>query len=222
MRSLWPLSANDSQVEISIILNSSCVKRSPVIFEDPSSISLRQVKRRQRLYALQPLFLVYLSDKMVKEIVRNETILSGEEYDHYNDDVSEIEGESAEAAESGRRRRRSATSACHVEDFEVTFSDLKLDYVLAPASYNARQCSGSCSHSTISKQHSDFANNHAKIMASAVEVAKQDPSLFRVQPEPPCCVPTKYASMTLITPKLDGSLKYVVYSHMKVTECKCR
>ena len=214
VRSLWPLTKNDSFVEISIVLKSNCVKRSPVVFEDPSAISLSQMKRRQRLSALQPLFLVYISDEAVKETVRNETMLSSEEYENYNDDV---EGDSSE----GVRQRRSADSACQVSDFQVKFADLDLDYILVPTSYNARQCKGSCSHRTVSK-NGYLANNHAKLLASASLLAESKPELFRVQPEAPCCVPSQYASMTVIVQRPGGSLKYVMYSHMVVKECRCR
>ena len=219
VRTLWPFHANETHIEISVVFNSECVKKSPVIFEDPASISLSQARRRQRLSDLQPLFLVFLTDEMVKEIVANETASPTEAQPNYNDDV---EGDGTEATE-GRRRKRSDSDdqACQLEDFDVVFADLGLDYVKAPYSYNAKRCRGSCSHHTLSRD-GDLGNNHAKLMASAVVVAEHRPEKFQVQPEPVCCIPTKYTSMTLITEALDGSIKYVVYSHMKVTECKCR
>ena len=197
VRSLWPLHANDTNVEISVIFKSDCHKKSPVIFEDPSTISLSQTKRRKRLNLLQPIFIVHLSDEMVKQIIRNESTLSGEDYQNYNDDVSHIEGESTTG---DRRRKRSLPSACNVTNFQLTFSDLHLNFVLAPHSYNARQCKGSCSHHTLNRNEG-LANNHAKLLASASLLAQSKPDMFPVQPEPPCCVPTKYESMTLILPE---------------------
>lgn len=212
VKSLWPPSSDETDVKITIILRSNKCKV-PVIFEDPATIPLQQTRRRQRLSALQPLFLVFLSDEKVKEVIRNETTASGED-SGYNDDVGVTESGS-------ERRKREATEACGIEDFKVVFRDLKINYVYSPYSYNARQCRGSCSHNTLGSR-GELANNHAKIMASAELVAENNPYTFLHDPKGPCCVPTKYSALTLVIPQLDGSIKFVVYSHMIVEECRCR
>lgn len=214
VRSLWPPQVDESHVEITVMSRTNCRKRASVYFEDPTSIPLSQVRRRKRLYALQPLFLVYISDENLKEIVRNETSSAAEEFDNFDDTAT------GSAATQGRQKRQ-ALQKCGMSDFEIVFGDLKLDYVLVPHSYNAKQCTGSCSHQTVT-DHKELATNHAKLMASAKVLSQIQPGTFARQPKGPCCVPTKYGSMTLVTPGLDRSLKYVVYPHMVVQECRCR
>ena len=221
VRTLWPVTSDDSHLEITILLRTDCQvsRKVPVIFEDPSTVSLQQLRRRRRLYARQPIFLVHISDEAVKEVVRNEALASPNNHKYYNDDVSNLE---EELENQDRRRRQASEQPCGIEDFEVVFEDLDLDYILAPHSYNARQCSGSCSHQTITANGA-LANNHAKIMASAKFLSQLKPGEFVKEPKAPCCVPSQYSSMTLIIPDVkNGGIKYVVYSHMIVTECKCR
>lgn len=217
VKSMWPPNTNETEVKITVLTSSNCQKKAPVYFEDPTSISLSQTKRRQRLYALQPLFLVYISDEVLKELVKNESMTHTDDYND-GDDIT-VESDSATA---GRRKRQAPTEEeCQVEDFRVTFSDLNLDYIIAPSSYNAKQCKGSCSHQILN-EHKQLGNNHAKIMASASLLEHIQPGSFIKKPKAPSCVPTKYGSLTVISPGQDMSLKYVVYSHMIVEECQCR
>lgn len=212
VRSLYPPRSGETHVQINVIFRTNKCKV-PVIFEDPTSISLHQTARRQRLSAMQPLFLVYLSDEKIKEVIRNDAITSGEDYE-FNNSMPDLE-------DSVERRKRDVEGACGIEDFKVVFSDLHINYVYAPYSYNAKQCKGSCSHSTLGSK-SALANNHAKIMAGAAAVAEREPHKFLREPNGPCCVPTKYSALTLVIPKPDGSITYSLYSHMVVTECRCR
>ena len=224
VKSIWPPPVDQTQVEITVLTSSSnCLKKAPALFEDPTAIPLSQSKRRQRLYALQPLFLVHLSDNVLKEVLKNQSSSHTDTYSSYNDDISSEETDSS-ATEGQRRKRQvvsSQTGQCGVEDFMVTFEDLNLHYIIAPVSFNAKQCRGSCSHSTLTT-HKELGNNYAKIMASANLLETVEPGTFPHQPKAPCCVPTKYDSLTVITPRNDMSLKYVVYSHMVVEECRCR
>ena len=211
VRSLWPPKLNESVIEVTILFTVNCQtsKKVPAIFEDPTIVPIHQKKRRQRLSALQPLFLVYLSDEHIKEIVRNETQPNSVE----EEDKSDIAGL--------QRNKRSTNHQCSMENFYVNFNDLQLHYVLAPSAYNAKQCRGSCSHSTVSI-NSHLANNHAKIMASAKKLSEIRSDIqFLNAPKGPCCVPTKYSSLTLVIPK-GQSIEYVVYPHMIVEECRCR
>lgn len=213
VKRLWPPKSGETHVEVTVVFRTDKCKV-PVIFEDPTTIPLRQVRRRQRLSALQPLFLVYLNDEKVKETIRNETTSFGDDSE-YNDDVA--------GAESGpeRRKRDTSEAACTIEDFKVVFRDLRINYVYAPYSYNARQCRGSCSHNMLGSR-GQLANNHAKIMASAKLMSDRKLAPFLQEPKGPCCVPTKYSALTLVIPQQDGSIKFVVYSHMTVEECRCR
>lgn len=220
VRTLWPPKTNDSPVEITVVFRTNCQvsRKVPVVLKDPTSISLKKMKRRQRLQALQPLFLIYLQDEILREKINNETILSDEESDDPNRDVATMENETATA--EGRRKRQ-ASSACHLEDFEIVFHDLNLNYVLVPARYNARQCSGSCSHHTFSSNRY-LANNHGKIMASAKLLSQLKPSMFGDAPKGPCCVPTKFSALSLLVPAEDMSLRFVTYMHMVAKGCHCR
>jgi hypothetical protein len=213
VRSLWPPQSDQTHVKITVLFTAK-KSRAPILFEDPTSVPLQQTRRRQRLSALQPLFLVFLSDEEFKETIRNETI-SGEDAGPHDDIAA------AESSSDSERRKRAATEACGIEDFRVVFTHLKINYVYAPFSYNAKQCRGSCSHNTLISQ-GHLANNHAKIMASADLVAERRPKAFQHDPKGPCCVPTRYSPMTLVVPQHDGSVKNEIYSHMVVEECRCR
>ncbi len=211
VQSLWPPKENESRVEITVMLRTDCVsaKRVPMIFTDPTSINPTQVRRRQRHLALQPLFLIYLSDEEIKEIIKKEKMASEEE-----DEATILDA---------RNRRSASNQICQAEDFYISFVDLRLDYVLVPLGYNAKQCRGSCSHSTLSQpKNSNLGNNHAKIMASAKILSQIKPEIqFDSEPKEPCCVPEKYKSMTVIIPKGEG-IELLVYPHMIVESCKCK
>lgn len=213
IKSLWPLPINHTEVEVTILTSSACHKRASVYFDDPTSISLSQAKRRQRLYALQPLLLVFLSDEVLKE-----EVMKQQANQNYGDDIT-VDDSTDEGTAPGRRRR-STSDECQVQDFHVSFADLNLQYVLAPAAYNAKKCAGSCSHQTLD-QFKNLGNNHAKIMASAAVLEQLNPGTFASDPKEPCCVPTKYDSLTILTPH-EMSFKYVVYPNMIVQECMCR
>ena len=222
VKSLWPPSLNQTQVEVTVLARTDCRKKAPVHFEDPTSVPLLQDRRRRRLSTLQPLLLVYLSDEELREAVINQTATTSGQ-DDPSSDISNTAGagEGGEAAAEGRRKRRQASEECHVEDFQIDFHDLNLNYILAPASYNARRCMGSCSHQTLN-DHGTLGNNYAKIMASAAYLERIRPGTYPKVPKEPCCVPVRYSSLPLVTPREDSSLMYVVYSHMVVEECGCR
>lgn len=179
-------------------------RKVPMTLADPASVPLSQTRRRQRLTNHQPMLLVYLSDEILKTEIQQEAEppTVGE-----NIDVDHIE--------------KRATSGCHVEDFLVNFQNIELTYVLAPFEYNAHKCVGSCAHSVLRRQ-GNLATNHAKIMASAVAFQDYNPQTpFHHQPTDPCCVPTKYESMSLLI-FIDNELNYAVYPTMVVTACGCR
>ena len=88
--------------------------------------------------------------------------------------------------------------------------------------YNAKRCTGSCSHTMLARR-GQAGTNHAKIMASAKAVSQVYPSVvFRHPPRDPCCVPTKYKSLSLIVTRGEGIIELEVYPAMIVEECGCR
>ena len=219
MWQLWPPVAEDDAVEVTLELRVNCQenKKVPASFVSPATIPLSQKKRRERHGPLQPLLLIFLSDEDVKRIVKDELRPmeppEPTESDDYASDNSTVP-RVARAAESDK--------PCSIEDFPITFHDLHLFDVLIPYTYNAKKCSGSCSHSTL-KRNDRLATNHAKIMASATIISRiKNDVYFTSPPSDPCCVPTRYQPYALVVQTHDGGVEYIVYPSMVVDECGCR
>ena len=218
IQKLWPPSVENHEIQITLTLRVDCKKNKkvPAAFVDPSAIPLTKAKRRQRHLALQPMLLVYISDKQVKDMIENEGQRSQIPEEEEEIDLSEQLGETQS------EEKRSTTQYCSTEDYTVNFHHLRLYHVLVPYEYNAKRCSGVCSHSLLTRR-GHLGTNHAKIMASAYAVSKVDASVvFRHQPQNPSCVPTKYSSMTLIVSRGEGNIEYEVYPAMVVEDCGCR
>ena len=214
MQQLWPPPPPDTEheVEITLELRVNCRrnKKVPGTFVNPATIPLSQKKRRERHAPLQPLLLVFLSDDEVKRIVKDEIRQARANHTAMSN-----------SSEPRVRRSVSITKTCSVEDFPVTFHDLHLFDVIYPVTYNAKVCSGSCSHSTLTR-NDHLATNHAKLMASAKTVSQLKPDVrFASPPQDPCCVPIKYHSYALIV-LTNRVPQYVVYPSMAVDECGCR
>ena len=202
------LSGVSPDIEATLVITVDCVgnKKVPVSFMDPASVPLGQGPRRQRLSRLQPMLLAYLSDEVIKEEVRQE-------------EKQELVGENLD---TNSVEKRAQDIGCHIDDFTVNFHNIDLVYVLAPYEYNARQCVGSCSHSVL-RHRGSMATNHAKIMASAVALKRYNPRIpFLHNPVEPCCVPTKYESMSLLVVDDITEFNYAVYPTMSVSQCGCR
>ena len=198
-------------IELTLTITVNCVsnRKVPVSLVDPASVPLGQGPRRQRLSRLQPMLLAYLSDEMIKEEVRQE-------------EKEELVGENLDTNSVENREKRAQDAGCHIDDFTVNFHNIDLVYVLAPYEYNARQCIGSCSHSVL-RHRGSMATNHAKIMASAVALKRYNPQIpFNHNPTEPCCVPTKYESMSLLVVDDITEFNYAVYPAMSVSQCGCR
>ena len=195
-------------IELTVtISNTDCIKnrRVPLTLADPASVPLHQAPRRQRLSKLQPMLLVYLSDEHLKTEIEQEA-------------QPPTVGENLDVEE----REKRAVRGCHLEDFSVNFHNIDLTYVLAPFEYNAHKCVGSCAHSVLRYQ-GNIATNHAKIMASAVAIRDFNPRTpLHHQPTDPCCVPTKYNSLSLLILDDINELNYAVYPTMTVAACGCR
>lgn len=218
VRELWEQNSDCEEIELSVEFRVNCrdQKKVPVYLTDPASIPLSQAKRRQRYERYQPLLVISLNDEEVKEIVRKEiNDIANSSTVHENSVLQQQEPAHAE--------KRSANSACGKEDYWINFQVLQLHYILVPHSYNAHRCSGSCSHSTLSRNE-NLGTNHAKIIASMKAISQYDHSIaFANTPQDPCCAPTKYESLQLITTSYDrSSINIEVYPSMIVHECGCR
>ena len=189
IQELWPPRKEEHVVEFTLTLSVGCkhYKKVPATFVNPAEIPLKNAKRRERHRVLQPMLLVHLSDMQVKEMVKSgeqQTLPGGEE------EIVLSEGDT-----QSERRKRNTGNFCAIEDFTVNFHDLQLYYILVPFQYNAKRCTGSCSHTMLARR-GQAGTNHAKIMASAKAVSQVYPSVvFRHPPRDPCCVPTKYKSL---------------------------
>ena len=197
---------NDT-IKLEVMIGVNCItnKKVPVTLVDPASIPLTQGPRRARLTKLQPLLLVFLNDKLVKTEIEQES------------QPPEV-GENIEV----ETRKKRDVDGCHLEDFSVNFHNIDLTYILAPYEYNARKCVGLCDHSIL-RYRGDIATNHAKIMASSMAFREYNPNIpFHHEPTNPCCVPTRYESLSLLIFNDINELTYAVYPTMTVTECGCR
>lgn len=193
------------EVTVTITVDCRSYKKVPLTLVDPSSVPLSQGPRRLRLSKLQPMLLIYLSDENLKEELKKaaaDPMHSGEDLD-----VEEIE--------------KRSSSGCHLEDFVINFHNIDLDYVLAPYEYNARRCTGLCSHSVLRYQ-GNIATNHAKILASAYALRNRNTHTVSQQLKEPCCVPIRYDPMPLLTLYDYDELNYAVYPAMSVSACGCR
>ena len=219
LQHLWPPVSADHEIEVTLELRVDCKqnKKVPGSFVNPATIPISQKKRRDRHLPLQPLLLVFLSDEAVKRIVKDELRTA----------VPVERPESDYGAENSTTQRvaRSAVAAekaCSIEHFSINFHNLQLTNVLYPMAYDAKRCSGSCSHSTLT-DNDHLATNHGKLMASAKIVSQLKPDVrFPSPPSDPCCVPTKYRPYALLVQPPEGGAKYVVYPSMVVEECGCR
>ena len=212
---LWPPRAENSEIEFTILLRVNCKlsKKVPASFMDLTSISPSQAKRRQRHMSLQPMLLVFIDDEETRKLIRSEAAPVRVDDQSVMIDADFAENSGAEV------RKRSTNGACSVTDFNVNFLDIRLMYVVAPHSYNARRCSGSCSH-TFLRRSPKLGTNHAKIMASAYLLSTTG-SLFPQPPKEPCCVPEKYSSLTMIIRQPRG-VDIKMYPSMTVESCECR
>lgn len=209
LRELQSLSGKVSNhIELTVTISVDCDtnRKIPVTLADPATVPLTQGPRRFRLSKLQPMLLVFMSDEDLKTEIQQEA-----EPPQPEDNLNIRE-----------RERRRVSRGCHLEDYPINFHNLDLTYVLAPFEYNAHRCVGSCSHSIL-RHRGHLATNHAKIMASAVALKNYDPHIvFHAQPTDPCCVPTKYESLSLLILDDLDELSYAVYPTMRVAGCGCR
>ena len=211
VQSIWPPSADTPLVEIILRLQVNCDERRkvPVNFINPAEISLEQINRRNKhVRNLEPLMLVFLDNKEVKEKLRKE------------EEQAEIVGQEKDITQLEGGRAKRALDGCKLENFTINFAELRLDNILSPHSANIRMCTGSCSHTFI-KLNSNTATNHAKMMASTYALHKLNPAEFEGSREP-CCVPTMYDPLFLLMQHHDQSIELNLYPDFLVKKCGCR
>lgn len=213
---VWSPTNDHILVEVRLVSTVDCetFTKVPLKFINPAEIPLDQPLRRERHLDLQPLLVVSSDDSLVKE-----TIAKGSE-------VREVENEKLEMQGIEERRRRSAPShPCRIENFPVTYSDLRLTDFITPNWTNIKRCAGSCSHAVLRNADS-LATNHAKLMASAKIVDEIFPSVtFEVEPQNPCCVPVEYSSTYIIERVREGDdfvFEMTLYPNFVVERCGCR
>ncbi|KAL5483786.1 hypothetical protein EMCRGX_G020201 [Ephydatia muelleri] len=159
----------------------------------------------------QPLLIIHLSDKKLRQKLIEST------------------AESNELTETRSKRTSDYyPEACRIHNYTILFSDIGLSNILVPYSYNARKCTGLCSSPYF--KGVDDVNNYAVMVNSAkaaynalrpaVAAALSDE--YVPPPTAPCCVPTRYSSLTTLMQNLDGSVKVETLSDMQVLACGCR
>ena len=113
--------------------------------------------------------------------------------------------------------------ACKIRNFTINFSNIGLNYVLIPYSFNARKCEGLCSPPYY--KGVDDVSNYA-LLINGAKVAQDGSNLTGSEnlppAESPCCVPTKYSPQILTTQHRDGSIRTEFYGDMMVETCGCR
>lgn len=209
LKTLLPLAlstntSDDLNIEFLVTQQVDCTKtkKVPAAFVEPTSIKLSQEKRRERHLPLQALLLIYATDE---DIVKDQHVIAQSE------------------EEENQKQKRSASRACHRESYQIRFSELQLNYILAPAMYNAYRCVGGCTHQQLSA-NSRLATNHALLMASAKFVSDLPNSniAFPRRPRDPLCSPTRYESLPILISIANDMVDIEHYPSMKVTECGCR
>ena len=113
---------------------------------------------------------------------------------------------------------RRSTSSCQISSYVVDLHELGLTNVIEPRYIDISKCSGNCNERRVINR---LGTNHAKIMANNYnqQIHFGEPVTATV----PCCVPTKYESVSLRMRSLDGTdIVTKTEKHLKATECGCR
>ena len=194
-------------------------KKVPLMVVDPATIPVEESERREKHLTVQPMVILYLDEPEVKEQMRLQT--KGDHVDEFL--LGEDSGEHPSKREAGPTENTTASeSPCHLENLTISFHAAKLYHVIVPVSYNARQCVGQCTLSTL-QDGKDYINNHAQLLASAASVYASDPQLFEKEPKLPCCVPLTYGEEWLMLYDYTlGTISAQSYPNMVATSCGCR
>ncbi|GMT09258.1 hypothetical protein PFISCL1PPCAC_555, partial [Pristionchus fissidentatus] len=130
--------------------------------------------------------------------------------------ASEEERRRKEKKERRRKNRKHRTGGdrglCHRKSMYVDFTELSWgDWILAPAGYDAFQCSGTCPYPFPAQVN---ASNHAIIQGLLHNYNDEIPE--------PCCVPTEMAPLTILYREISDRIVVKIYPDMIVSACGCR
>ena len=222
--SVWtPYSHQLPIIEITLRMEVDCVrhKKVPFQFANPAEVELSKTFRRGKFTNLQPLLLVFLEDRLVKDKLYTEKKLVEEEKE-----IARNGNYTIAVNETAARQKRSASTLCRKEYFTVNFTELHLEYIIAPPILNISKCAGSCSDYIIAP-HPTIATNHARIMASAKSLndnqgfKSPNSTMYGLNHKNPCCVPVEYEARYL-TLYYVGSLHHQLFPEIVVKSCGCR
>ncbi|CAG7729894.1 unnamed protein product [Allacma fusca] len=154
-----------------------------------------------------PVLFTY-SDDGVNKKQRNAKALSRA----YRSANANNNGAAGNKKRKNHRNKNRKRNLCSRHKMFVDFTDVGWnDWIVAPPGYHAFHCTGECPFPMA--EHLN-ATNHAVIQAL---VNSMNPQMV----PPPCCVPTKYSSLSLLY--TDSSDKIVLknYNEMVVDACGC-
>ena len=199
IKAVWDRS-NASVVVVSIQLSAEEDGMVPAEIVDPLAMPLDE--HRNRCTALQPLLLLYLEDGSLK--TRAKVLSTG----------PAAEGGALQDTVTARARRTPLRgSSCSLYNYTVTFSDIGVDYVLAPETVNVGGCSGSCATSYQRSMPPGTVTNHASVIAAADGLQKESSQ--------GCCSPLRYQPIYLMVVNSEAILRVQLFTDMVVSTCGC-
>ena len=217
LKNCWDSIDNISIIEFQVQFRKiQCIpgkKKIPLEIVDPATIPLKQERRRNRHWPLQPFVLIFLDDEEEKKLLHDSLQVSQPEEEY----MVGLEGDEMEM----ERSKRASVPRCEVGSYHINFANLGMFHILAPFSYDAKQCSGDCSKRSV---HNHYFNNHARLLATAYHQYQSSNSNETVTyvPQDPHCVSLTYDYLNLIIIKRNGSFESRNYPNMIARSCGCR
>jgi len=110
-------------------------------------------------------------------------------------------------------KQEAGVATCQRNDLLVDFRDIGWgDHVIAPSSFEAHYCAGSCPFPIPSTVN---ATNHA-ILLDVMQKLRLHPQIPK-----PCCAPDKMDSLSLLYYDGNGNVVLTTYPKMSVVSCAC-